>query len=83
LNITAPDAGLNGSLLLNYRDKVVVGSASAGPYVLVNGYVGKKIGTDGREIGISFFNLANYRTQQFPKGDYIGRRIMGSVRWEF
>jgi iron complex outermembrane receptor protein len=83
LNITDPDAGLNGSLLLNYRDKVVVGSASAGPYVLVNGYVGKKIGTDGREIGISFFNLANYRTQQFPKGDYIGRRIMGSVRWEF
>lgn len=80
--LSDPDRGLNGSLLLSYRDKVVVRDQSAGPYVLVNGYVGKKIG-DNAEAGISFFNLANRKHQQFTRGDYIGRRIMGSVRWEF
>lgn len=77
-----PERGLRGSLLVSYRDKVVVEDDSAGPYVLVNGYVGKKVGGHA-EYGISFFNLANDKHQQYTQGDYIGRRIMGSVRWEF
>ena len=82
LELSDPGRGWNGSLLLNYRDKITIGDLSAGPYVLVNGYVGKKI-AGGGEVGLSFFNLANRKHQQYPKGDYIGRRIMGSVRWEF
>jgi outer membrane receptor protein involved in Fe transport len=88
-----PDRRLNASLLLNYRDQATIGDAGpyvglripgfgSGPYLLVNGYVGWR-GPQGPEIGLSFFNLGNYRHQEYAQGDYIGRRIMGSVRWEF
>lgn len=76
------ERGLNGSLLLNYRDKATIEDASSGPYLLVNGYIGKQVG-EGVEAGVAFFNLANYHSQEYVQGDFIGRRIMGSLRWEF
>jgi iron complex outermembrane receptor protein len=82
VTLADPDRGLNGNLLLNYRDETTVDDRSAGPYLLVNGYIGKKIGPHA-EAGLSFFNLANYRHQEYPFGDFIGRRLMGTVRWEF
>jgi iron complex outermembrane receptor protein len=81
LTLTDPERGLNGSLLLSYRDKTTAKGFSAGPYLMVNGYIGKRVG-DGLEAGIAFFNLVD-RHQEFLEGDQIGRRIMGSVRWAF
>jgi len=92
--LSDPERGLNASLLLNYRDQTplgeippgwfvpVIGPLTCGPYVLVNGYVGWRP-PQGPELGLSFFNLANRRHQEYAQGDYIGRRIMGSVRWVF
>ncbi|HUT73859.1 MAG TPA: TonB-dependent receptor [Armatimonadota bacterium] len=77
-NLSDPERGLTGSLLAAYRDQVAGG---AGPYVLVNGYLGKRFGDV--EWGVSFFNLANVQHQEYGQGDIIGRRIMGSVRREF
>ena len=54
----------------------------SGPYVLVNGYVGKRLGQGG-EVGISFFNLANRHHEQYTQSDWVGPRVMGSIRWEF
>jgi len=81
LTLSEPERGLNGSLLLNYRDKTSAGGLSAGPYLLVNGYIGKRVGR-GIEAGIAFFNLVDNH-QEYVEGDEIGRRVMGSVRWEF
>jgi iron complex outermembrane receptor protein len=80
LNWSALERGLTGSLLLNYVDKAIGGVT--GPALLVNGYVGWRR-PGGPEIGLCFFNLANCRHQEYGQGDIIGRRIMGSVRWEF
>jgi len=77
-----PERDLNASLLLNYRDRTSGGGLSSGPYILVNGYLGKRVG-DGAEVGLAFFNLANRRHQEYVEGDVIGARIMGSVKWQF
>jgi iron complex outermembrane receptor protein len=82
LTLANPERGLNASLLLNYRDRTSAAGSGCGPYVLVNGYLGKRIRQNG-ELGLSFFNLANRRHQEYVDGDIIGARIMGSVRWQF